>query len=142
MKIDEALNVLKQYIDYNNPDVPDFYTMEEACEVVIKALEQEPCGDAISRQMLKAKMFDLPKPPSNKTYWDGVDDVGDLIDKLPPVTSTKKVGHWIYIGNKDINQSVKIVECNVCHKRNMGSSDYCPSCGRKMQEVKNNEADN
>ena len=48
--------------------------------------ELEPCNDAISRQMLKAKMFDLPKPPSNKTYWDGVDDVGDLIDKLPPVT--------------------------------------------------------
>ena len=32
-------------------------------------------------------MFDLPKPPSNKTYWDGVDDVGDLIDKLPLVTA-------------------------------------------------------
>ena len=43
MTIDEAISLLKQYIDYNNPDVPDFYTMEEACKVVIKALEQDPC---------------------------------------------------------------------------------------------------
>ena len=60
---------------------------KEALDMAIQALEQEPCEDAISRQMLKAKMFDLPKPPSNKTYWDGVDDVGDLIDKLPLVTA-------------------------------------------------------
>jgi len=42
MTIDEAINILKQYVDYDNPDVPDFYTMEEAIKVIIKALEQEP----------------------------------------------------------------------------------------------------
>lgn len=67
---------------------------------VIKSLQQAPCDDAISRQMLKAKMFDLPKPPSNKTYWDGVDDVGDLIDKLPPVTPAEKVGQWIPVSER------------------------------------------
>lgn len=30
---------------------------------------------------LKAKMFDLPKA-DDKTYWDAVDDIGDLIDNL------------------------------------------------------------
>lgn len=30
---------------------------------------------------LKAKMFDLPKA-EGKTYWDAVDDIGDLIDAL------------------------------------------------------------
>jgi len=42
MTIDEAINILKQYVDYDNPDVPDFYTMEEAIKVIIEALEQEP----------------------------------------------------------------------------------------------------
>ena len=46
MTIDEAINILKQYVDYDNPDVPDFYTMEEAIKVIIEALEQEPCKDA------------------------------------------------------------------------------------------------
>lgn len=30
---------------------------------------------------LKAKMFDLPKA-EGKTYWDAVDDIGDMIDGL------------------------------------------------------------
>jgi hypothetical protein len=82
MTIDEALNVLKQYIDYNNPDVPDFYTMEEACEVVIKALEQEPCGDAISREdalmALTGEYTDSPIEILSKAI--------KRINALPPVT--------------------------------------------------------
>ena len=42
MTIDEAISILKQYVDYDNPDVPDFYTMEEAIKVIIEVLEQEP----------------------------------------------------------------------------------------------------
>ncbi len=30
---------------------------------------------------LKSKMFDLPKA-DDKTYWDAVDDIGDLIDNI------------------------------------------------------------
>lgn len=41
--------------------------------------------DYISRQTLLAKIFDLPKPKTDKTYWDGVDDVSDLISRLPSV---------------------------------------------------------
>lgn len=33
---------------------------------------------------LKAKMFDLPGR-TNGSYWDGVDDVGDLIDNAPTI---------------------------------------------------------
>ena len=52
MTIDEAISLLKQYIDYNNPDIPDFYTMEEACKVVIEALENQPT-DAVDRVTIK-----------------------------------------------------------------------------------------
>lgn len=33
---------------------------------------------------IKAKMFVLPKP-INKNYWDGVADVGDIIDDAPTI---------------------------------------------------------
>lgn len=52
MKIDESISILKQYIDYDNPDIPDFYTMEEACKVVINALEQQ-VTDAVDRVTIK-----------------------------------------------------------------------------------------
>lgn len=78
MKIDEAINILKQYIDYNNPDVPDFYTMEEACEVVIKALEQENCDDCIRRSDM------LDAVGHGTTYTS--EEVQDIIDGMPSVT--------------------------------------------------------
>ena len=46
-------------------------------------------NDLISREALKAKMFDIPKPKEGATFWDGVDTVGDLIDKAPTVNLEK-----------------------------------------------------
>lgn len=88
MKIDEAISILKQYIDYNNPDIPDFYTMEEACEVVIKALEQEPCDDAISRQYLVEKAVSWDKHFTDSERYVSLTD----IQNAPPVTPAEKVG--------------------------------------------------
>lgn len=59
----------------------------------------------------------------------------NLMDILEKQIQEKKTGHWIYIGNKDIKHSMKIVECDSCHKRNYGSSDYCPNCGARMVET-------
>jgi len=57
MTLDEAINILKQYVDYDNPDVPDFYTMAEAIEVVIKSLEQEPVLDKIRAEIKREWSF-------------------------------------------------------------------------------------
>lgn len=43
----------------------------------------------ISRIKLKAKMFDLPEK-RNQAYWQGVDDVGNIIDSLPMVEAYTK----------------------------------------------------
>lgn len=40
MTREEAIKLLTQYIDYD-AETPDYYKMEEACKVAIKALEQE-----------------------------------------------------------------------------------------------------
>lgn len=65
----EAIKLLTQYINYD-AETPDYYEMEKACKVALKALEQEPCEDAISREEL-LKAIDT---------WDrfGVDDTNSL----------------------------------------------------------------
>ena len=56
---------------------------------VLKAIKNgtplpEGHGRLIDTVKLKAKMFDLPQH-ANNGYWEGVDDVGDLIDNAPTV---------------------------------------------------------
>lgn len=41
MTREEAIKLLTQYIDYDS-ETPDYYEMEKACKLAIKALEQEP----------------------------------------------------------------------------------------------------
>lgn len=73
MTIDEAINILKQYVDYDNPDVPDFYTMEEAIKVIIKALEQEPKTGrwiACSDRLPEEKGYNLTTTIYGEVYCD------------------------------------------------------------------------
>ena len=90
---------------------------------------QEPCDDAISRQAV----LDLPKNTERgfggKILEQSINI--EYIKALPPVTPSEKVGQWISIGDFECRCS----ECHLwCYKRNR--SRYCPSCGAKMQEVK------
>ena len=56
---EEAIKLLTQYIDYD-AETPDYYEMEKACKVALKALKQEPCEDCISRaEAIKALEYDL-----------------------------------------------------------------------------------
>lgn len=139
MKIDEAINILKQYIDYNNPDIPDFYTMEEACEVVIKALEQQPCDDCISRekalQIIRA-WFDREATPS---------DLKNEIEQLPPVTPQPKMGHckdckyFEYDSVAKVNGIPLIIAHEICKRWGDGCKSkedgYCFLFEPKTQEV-------
>lgn len=51
----------------------------------IKVRPYNYSGDCISREALKAKIFDIPKLEEGETFWDGVDTVGNLIDNAPTV---------------------------------------------------------
>lgn len=126
MTIEEAINILKKYINYDNPYVPDFYTMEEAIKVIIEALEQEPCEDAVSRQAVLDeidKRFDLAKP------------FKQLIKSMPPVTPQQKMGRWAVLKDEygDVIEDV----CSNCDKNGNRKWAFCPFCGCKMQEVEN-----
>ena len=101
----------------------------EALELAIKALEQEPCEDAISRQ---AAIEALTKTSGIRG------DALKAMYELPTVTVQEKTGRWIYICNSEVN-GLKIVKCSECGKRTYGSGNYCPNCGAKMAESEDSE---
>lgn len=102
----------------------------EALEMAIKALEQEPCEDCISREKaLEALMDEWTEYDRELIGW-----LYDKIDKLPSVTPQPKMGRWIYRKEED---SYRCSLCTFpCHKDNLGAipTKYCAGCGAKMSE--------
>ena len=91
----------------------------------IKALEQEPCDDAISRQeAIKQCGFGM----TNLL-------IADCLRKLPPVTPQPKTGHWIANKAKNYPGWVHCSECGEDWTHD-GRPPYCPACGARMRKEK------
>ena len=115
--------------------------LNEALDMAIKALEQEPCEDAISRQAVLDAMYalcDTGKNLEENPWRDNlhIDAIADAIDNLPPVTPQPKAGHWIDIMVGDMPAQA-CDQCNTFYPLAYtgGGHKYCPNCGIKMQEV-------
>lgn len=100
----------------------------QAYKLAIKALEQEPCTDAISRQA------------AIDAIWDGVNmdiytrEVKECLEALPSVTPAEKVGQWKRISMDKYSEHAKYwYRCDRCGEDNLGNTNYCPNCGAKMQ---------
>lgn len=97
-----------------------YKSMIDALEMAIKALEQQPCGDCISREeTLKALMDEWTEFDSEL-----MDYLIEKVKKLPPVTPQPKMGRWQWN-----------FHCSLCNNIGERYYDYCPGCGAKMQEV-------
>lgn len=106
--------------------------LEELCKLAIKALEQEPCEDAISRQ----SVLDCLTVTKLKKF-DFILCAREEIKKLPPVTPIRPKGHWIRVAKDKLRCS----ECDLIHfiaQYPQGKIAWCPNCGAKMQEVEEN----
>ena len=146
-EIIDRLKAISRHAVHTYGEEPFVMSLDDGIAVceAIEALKQEPCNDCISRKSVKAKMFDLPKPKSNKSYWNGADDVGDIVDALPSVQPRRK-GKW---QKERPNQKCGYVfVCSICGGRahqilgNQARSrtipkpcsyKYCPNCGAKME---------
>ena len=90
----------------------------------VKALEQEPCADMVSRDAMWEVL--------QRLYGTEGELVEELMS-LPPVLPMRKVGKWIYDKKED---SYKCSLCGYpCHKDNLGAipTKYCAGCGAVME---------
>ena len=102
-----------------------------------KALEQEPCPNAISRQAVKEQMIKYGFHAPDMT-------VTEFVEDLPPVNPQPKTGHWI--GDKAYPICFKC-NCNIIEEyisclnyaEMYKPMKYCPNCGCKMVEPQESE---
>ena len=103
----------------------------EALVLALKALAQEPCDDAISRQAVLDQTYLWSKDEFLRVT-NPFDHLRKRINSLPSVTPQQRTGRWkftVYDANR-----IGHYECSECHWNVlMNVSDYCPHCGAKME---------
>ncbi len=106
----------------------------------LKALEQEPCEDAISRQAAKDWFCTNYCSEHNKCEHFEQGDCNAMIElfAISSVTPKQRTGHWI-------ESRCDMYECSECdHTYTDFSGDrygmnYCPNCGCAMVEPQESE---
>ena len=131
MTREKAIEKLKNFADHCYPN--------EEFLMAIKALEQEPCEDAISRE--DALMCMTGEYPADAKY-----SPEDIISKhirrikaLPSVTPKQRTGHWIKDDITERSKGAYKHKCDRCGAYHRTMYDYCPSCGAKMIEPQESE---
>lgn len=113
---------------------------KEFTEALTSILEQEPCTDAISRQIISdyveshIQEINTGYGDLNKHTNEILRMIVDYIESMPPVTPAEKVGWWI----PDRCDMYTCSKCNHTYTDLIGERygmNFCPNCGAKMQEV-------
>ena len=117
MSREEALKIWLPVIKMG---VESMQECSEALDMAIKALEQEPCADMVSRDAMWEVL--------QRLYGTEGELVEELMS-LPPVLPMPKMGKWVYDKEED---SYRCSLCTFpCHKDNLGAipTNYCANCG-------------
>ena len=124
MTREEAIKNIKEHCYFANL-IPQ---AKESLDMAIKALEQEPCEDCISREAFINRYREWHKSEYGRTPSD--DAIGLRVAKsLPSVQPKPKTEHWIKTKSGWICS-----ECQrKCGARFANQFDYCPNCGAKME---------
>lgn len=116
---------------------------------ILKALEQEPCEDCISREEIKefvnAQLTDNEEWASSATYegrWSeekkylyGVEileGLSEYINDLPSVTPQRAKGYWIEVNDGRCVHHFECSECGQCVSWIGKEEHYCSNCGAYM----------
>ena len=105
----------------------------------LKALEQQPCEDCISRQALIEKATSWDKHFADSERCVSLTD----IQNAPPVTPQRLKGKWIEVfvetPNDPYSYGFKSHKCSKCEYRPLQILNYCPNCGADMREGEDKE---
>ena len=109
----------------------------DALQMAIKALEQQPCEDAISRQAaIDATWFE----PSYTDPLNVLAEVRDRLKALPSAQPERKKGQWI---KEDRGHVEYCAVCDQCGFDWIWSDreyfKFCPNCGAKMEVGENDD---
>ena len=122
MTREERIQIIK-HLKYDRSIGAYYMITDKDADEIIKALEQEPCEDAISRE----SVLRLFATHDGKYLYEA-------IRELPPVQKEPKTGHWI----KSNIGGAKV--CSVCNAHmGLSSFKFCPNCGAKMVEPQESE---
>ena len=101
----------------------------ESLNLAIKALDQEPCEDCISREQAKSAIRDRFKDLPSRV------EINTILNELPSVTPQPKTGHWQKISaDKYSEHAAYYFRCSECGKDIIGEHNYCANCGCRMLE--------
>ena len=153
MTREEAENLLDDFLDKNETMTDyvnrnDYIVWTQAAEdnvmseytqlseKLIKALEQEPCEDAISRQAVNKLVDELASAISDERCYipqrsRSTGTIMQDILNLPSVTPQPKTGHWIK--KKPYPMLEYDYECSECGHDVIDKTPYCSDCGAKMK---------
>lgn len=143
MSREEAIEFGKLWLEVMTEDKGS--NTYEFFKMALKALEQEPCEDAISRQVALETLEKLPHEYKTaiqrKVTW-GIEECEAIIASLP--TIKQKVGKWIRVHYINDGKDTAMNKCSNCQEEfgwdietGISFEDYkfCPNCGAKMVEV-------
>ena len=115
--------------------------INEALDMAIEALEQEPCEDCISRE----------EALSHKHIVYDDDGIGysvvraDVIEKLLSVIPQPKTGRWINRHYIYQDKTIDMKVCNICNyefsydaETGISEANFCHNCGARMEEENDN----
>lgn len=131
MTNEEAIHIMNAIIYMLEPQY-DKEIVEEAVSKAIKALEQQPSEDAVSREAVLEGLANIAKAKAKSDAQKSM--MGRcmfFVEQLPPVTPQRTKGKWI-------TQAYSMrITCTNCEKEiwYSGRNDYiyCPSCGAEME---------
>ena len=137
MTREDAITILKQpdRIGCNlikaNDEESTKYNQEsiEALGMAIKALEQQPNDDCVSRQAV------LDATVKKNSIWKSItnskgENLEEIISQLPSVTPTRKKGKWVNDPYEDFLPHCSNCDSAWSYAENM---NYCPTCGAEMR---------
>lgn len=109
---------------------------KEAFDKAIKALEQQTCDDAVSRQAVLNTLDKMDKAlDTDRTVESYKKLLIECYKDLPPVIPKEKTGHWL--DSKDWKErpydSMNFRKhCSLCNGTGKIQDNFCPNCGARM----------